>query len=31
VSIEWEGKGEAVQGIQKTRDLILRHWPELPN
>jgi len=31
VSIEWEGKGEAVQGIRKTRDLILRHWPELPN
>ena len=31
VSIEWEGKGEAVQGIQRTRDLILKHWPELPN
>jgi sugar phosphate isomerase/epimerase len=31
VSIEWEGKGEAVQGIQKTRDLILKHWPELPD
>jgi L-ribulose-5-phosphate 3-epimerase len=31
VSIEWEGKGEAVQGIKKTRDLILKHWPELPN
>ena len=31
VSIEWEGKGEAVQGIKRTRDLILLHWPELPN
>lgn len=31
VSIEWEGKGEALQGIRKTRELILRHWPELPN
>jgi sugar phosphate isomerase/epimerase len=31
VSIEWEGNGEAVQGVKKTRDLILKHWPELPN
>ncbi len=31
VSIEWEGKGEAVAGVKKTRDLILKHWPELPN
>jgi sugar phosphate isomerase/epimerase len=31
VSIEWEGKGEAVEGIKKTRELILKHWPELPN
>src|SRR5215510_13626915 len=31
VSIEWEGNGEAVEGVKKTRDLILRHWPELPN
>jgi len=31
VSVEWEGKGEAVQGIKRTRDLILKHWPELPN
>jgi len=31
VSIEWEGKGEAVEGVKKTRDLIRKHWPELPN
>jgi sugar phosphate isomerase/epimerase len=31
VSIEWEGKGEAVEGIKRTRALILKHWPELPN
>jgi sugar phosphate isomerase/epimerase len=31
VSIEWEGKGEAVEGVKKSRDLILKHWPELPN
>jgi len=31
VSVEWEGKGEAVEGVKKTRDLILKHWPELPN
>ena len=31
ISIEWEGTGEAVEGVKKTRDLILKHWPELPN
>jgi sugar phosphate isomerase/epimerase len=31
VSIEWEGKGDSVEGVKKTRDLILKHWPELPN
>jgi L-ribulose-5-phosphate 3-epimerase len=31
VSIEWEGKGDAVEGVKKTRDLILKHWPKLPN
>jgi sugar phosphate isomerase/epimerase len=31
VSIEWEGHGDAVEGIKKTRDLIHKHWPELPN
>jgi sugar phosphate isomerase/epimerase len=31
VSIEWEGKGEAVTGVKKSRDLILKHWPDLPN
>jgi sugar phosphate isomerase/epimerase len=31
VSIEWEGKGEAVQGVKRTRELILKHWAELPN
>jgi len=31
VSIEWEGRGEAVEGVKKTRDLIRKHWPELPN
>jgi sugar phosphate isomerase/epimerase len=31
VSIEWEGKGEAVEGVKKTRDLILKHWRDLPN
>ena len=31
VSVEWEGQGPAIEGIQKTRDLILKHWPELPN
>jgi sugar phosphate isomerase/epimerase len=31
VSIEWEGRGDAVTGVKKSRDLILKHWPELPN
>jgi L-ribulose-5-phosphate 3-epimerase len=31
VSIEWEGRGDAVEGVEKLRDLILKHWPELPN
>jgi sugar phosphate isomerase/epimerase len=31
VSIEWEGRGDAVKGVKKTRDLILKHWPGLPN
>jgi len=31
VSIEWEGKGNAVTGVKKSRDLILKHWPDLPN
>lgn len=31
VSVEWEGAGEAIDGIKRTRDLILKHWPELPN
>jgi sugar phosphate isomerase/epimerase len=31
VSVEWEGRGEAVEGVKKTRDLILKHWPDLPN
>ncbi len=31
VSIEWEGKGDAVAGVKKSRDLILKHWPDLPN
>lgn len=31
VSVEWEGKGDAVEGVKKTRDLIHKHWPELPN
>jgi sugar phosphate isomerase/epimerase len=31
VSIEWEGRGDAVEGVKKLRDLILKHWPELPN
>jgi len=30
VSVEWEGQGEAIT-IKKTRDLVLKHWPELPN
>lgn len=31
VSIEWEGKGDAVTGVKKSRDLILKHWQDLPN
>jgi len=31
VSIEWEGKGEAIDGVKRTRALILKHWPDLPN
>ncbi len=31
VSIEWEGRGDAVTGVKKTRDLIRKHWPELPD
>lgn len=31
VSVEWEGQGEAIEGIKRTRDLIHKHWPELPN
>lgn len=32
VSIEWEGENHpAVEGVKMTRDLILKHWPELPN
>jgi sugar phosphate isomerase/epimerase len=31
VSVEWEGKGEAVEGVKKTAALIRKHWPELPN
>lgn len=31
VSIEWEGKSPAnpVDGVRLSRDLILRHWPEI--
>lgn len=31
VSIEFEGKGKAIDGVKKTRALILKHWPDLPN
>jgi len=31
VSIEWEGKGDALTGVEKSRDLILKHWSDLPN
>src|SRR5262249_20339190 len=31
VSIEFEGKGESIDGVRKTRALILKHWPDLPN
>jgi L-ribulose-5-phosphate 3-epimerase len=30
VSVEWEGEGEPIDGIKRTRDLIHKHWPELP-
>ena len=26
VSIEWEGGGDPIEGVKKTRDLIVRHW-----
>ncbi|MBI1853157.1 MAG: sugar phosphate isomerase/epimerase [Planctomycetes bacterium] len=26
ISIEWEGQGDCIEGIKKTRDLILKHW-----
>jgi sugar phosphate isomerase/epimerase len=26
ISIEWEGQGDCVEGITKTRDLIKKHW-----
>lgn len=29
VSIEFEGGGDQMVGVKKTRDLILRYWPEL--
>jgi len=29
VSIEFEGPGDQVEGVKKTRDLLLKHWPEL--
>lgn len=29
VSIEYEGPEDQMVGVKKTRDLILRHWPEL--
>jgi len=29
VSIEFEGRGDAVEGVKKTRDLILKHWPQV--
>lgn len=29
VSIEWEGRGDALDGVKRTRDLILKHWPKL--
>jgi gluconolactonase len=27
LSIEWEGGGDPVEGVVKTRDLLLRYWP----
>ncbi|MGQ9454225.1 MAG: sugar phosphate isomerase/epimerase family protein [Armatimonadota bacterium] len=29
VSIEYEGPEDQIEGIKKTRDLILKYWPEL--
>jgi sugar phosphate isomerase/epimerase len=29
VSIEFEGPGDQVEGVKKTRDLIIKYWPEL--
>ncbi|MGC8862198.1 MAG: sugar phosphate isomerase/epimerase family protein [Armatimonadota bacterium] len=29
VSIEFEGPGDQLEGVTKTRDLILKYWPEL--
>ncbi len=29
VSIEYEGPEDQVEGVKKTRDLILKYWPEL--
>ncbi len=32
VSIEWEGRNHpAIEGVKMTRDLIRKHWPELPD
>jgi gluconolactonase len=28
LSIEYEGPGDQVEGVKKTRDLLLRYWPE---
>lgn len=27
ISIEFEGKGDQIEGLKKTRDLILKYWP----
>jgi len=27
LSIEWEGGGDSIEGVKKTRDLLLRYWP----
>lgn len=29
VSIEYEGPDDQIEGVKKTRDLILKYWPEL--
>jgi sugar phosphate isomerase/epimerase len=33
VSVEWGGRSKLppVEGVEKMRDLIRKHWPELPN